>query len=113
MIDEKYIRTLLIVFCLVMLTLSGCGSKDEKQASSQAEVQKPGAQSEETVSANPPSPAGAPTAGSTVVIDVDGSKLTQGQVETEVKRIMSVDEKANAGRASRAGEGECEKAGAH
>lgn len=90
MIDEKYIRTLLIVFCLVMLTLSGCGSKDEKQASSQAEVQKPGAQSEEAVSANPPSPAGAPTAGSTVAIDVDGSKLTQGQVETEVKRIMSV-----------------------
>ncbi len=33
MIDEKYIRTLLIVFCLVILTLGGCGSKDEKQAS--------------------------------------------------------------------------------
>ena len=91
MIDEKYIRTLLIVFCLVMLTLGGCGSKDEKQASTQTEVQKPEAPpSEETVSANPSSPGVAPTGGSAVVIDVDGSKLTQGQVDTEIKRIMSV-----------------------
>jgi peptidyl-prolyl cis-trans isomerase C len=91
MIDEKYIRTLLIAFCLVILTLGGCGSKDEKQASTQTELQKPEAgQAEGTVSANPPSPAVAPTGGSAVVIDVDGSKLTQGQVETEIKRIMSV-----------------------
>jgi len=90
MIDEKYIRTLLIVFCLVILTLGGCGSKDEKQASTQTELQKSEApRSEETVPANPPSPAVAPTEGSAVVMDVDGSKLTQGQVETEIKRIMS------------------------
>ncbi len=91
MIDEKYIRTLLIAFCLVILTLGGCGSKDEKQASTQTELQKQEApRSEETVSANSPSPAVAPTGGSAVVIDVDGSKLTQGQVETEIKRTMSV-----------------------
>ncbi len=41
MIDEKYVRTLLIIFCLVILTLGGCGSKDEKQASTQTELQKP------------------------------------------------------------------------
>ena len=91
MIDVKYIRTLLIVFCLVVLTLGGCGSKDEKQASTQTEVQKPEAPpSEETVSASPSSPGVAPTGGSAVVIDVDGSKLTQGQVETEIKRIISL-----------------------
>ncbi len=90
MIDEKYVRTLLIIFCLVILTLGGCGSKDEKQASTQADLQKPEAQSEETVSANPASPGVAPTGGSAVVIDVDGSKLTQGQVETEIKKIMSI-----------------------
>ena len=35
-----------------------------------------------------PAPGAAPTGGSAVVIDVDGSKLTQSQVETEIKRIM-------------------------
>jgi peptidyl-prolyl cis-trans isomerase C len=71
--------------------LGGCGSKDEKQASTQSELQKPEAPpSEETVSANPSSPGVAPTGGSAVVIDVDGSKLTQGQVDTEIKRMMSV-----------------------
>jgi peptidyl-prolyl cis-trans isomerase C len=91
MIDVKYIRTLLIIFCLVALTLGGCGSRDEKQASTQTEVQKPEAPpSEETVSASPSSPGVAPTGGSAVVIDVDGSKLTQGQVEIEIKRIMSL-----------------------
>jgi peptidyl-prolyl cis-trans isomerase C len=105
MIDEKYIRTLLIVFCLAILTLGGCGSKDEKQASTQTEVQKPEAPpSEETVSANPSSPGVAPTGGSAVVIDVDGSKLTQGQVETQIKRIMSVMKKQPAGRLDQAKE---------
>jgi peptidyl-prolyl cis-trans isomerase C len=86
--DKKCIRTLLIVFCLVILTLGGCGSKDEKQAGTQTELQKPEAPTSD--SANLPSPGVAPSGESAVVIDVDGSKLTQGQVETEVKRIMSV-----------------------
>jgi len=90
MIDEKYIRALLIVFCLVTLTLGGCGSKDEKQAGTLSELQKPEAgQTGETLSANPPAPADGPSGGSAVVIDVDGSKLTQTQVETEIKRIIS------------------------
>jgi len=89
--DKKYIRTLVILFCLVILALGGCGSKDEKQVSTQTEVQKPEAPpSEENVSANPPAPGVTPTGGSAVVIDVDGSKLTQGQVDKEIKRIMSV-----------------------
>ncbi len=87
--DKKYIRALAILFCLVILTLGGCGSKDEKQASTQTELQKPEAPpSEETGSAPAPAPGAAPTGGSAVVIDVDGSKLTQSQVETEIKRIM-------------------------
>jgi len=90
MINKKCIRTLVLLFCLVILTLGGCGSKDEKQASTQSELQKPEAPPpEDTVSANPPSHGAAPTGGSAVVIDVDGSKLTQGQVETEIKRILS------------------------
>ena len=90
MIDEKYIRAGLIVFCLVTLTLGGCGSKDEKQASTLSELQKPEArQTEETVSASPPAPADGTSGGSAVVIDVDGSKLTHAQVDTEIKRIRS------------------------
>jgi peptidyl-prolyl cis-trans isomerase C len=105
MIDEKYSRTLLIVFCLVILSLGGCGSKDEKQASTQTEVQKPEAPpSEETVSANPSSPGVAPTGGSAVVIDVDGSKLTQSQVDAEIKKIMSIMKKTPAGRLEQAKE---------
>ena len=91
MIHKKYIRALVILLCLIIVTLGGCGSRDEKQASTQNELQKPEAPpSEETVSANPSSPGVAPTGGSAVVVDVDGSKLTQGQVDTEIKRMMSV-----------------------
>ncbi|HET6461591.1 MAG TPA: peptidylprolyl isomerase [Syntrophales bacterium] len=91
MIDEKCIRTLLIVFCLVVLALGGCGSKDEKQASIQTETQKEAApRPEETVPAGPPLEAVGPSGGSAVVIDVDGSKLTQAQMDAEIKKIMSV-----------------------
>jgi len=94
MIDKKYIRTLVIFFCLVMLALGGCGSKDEKQASTQTDLPKTEAPpSEGTISTNPSSPGVAPTGESAVVIDVDGAKLTQGQVEAEIKKIMSVTKK--------------------
>lgn len=103
--DKKYIRTLVILFCLVIFALGGCGSKDEKQASTQTELQKPEAQqAEEGVSGNLPAPGVAPAGASAVVIDVDGSKLTRGQVETEVKRIMAVMKKVPAGRQEQAKE---------
>jgi peptidyl-prolyl cis-trans isomerase C len=88
MIDRKCIRALLVVFFLVVLTLGGCGSKDEKQVGTQTELQKPEAPPSDT--ANLPAPTVAPSGESVVVIDVDGSKLTQGQLETEIKRIMAI-----------------------
>src|SRR5271157_3157943 len=94
MIDKKYIRNLVILFCIVVLTLSGCGSKDEKQASTQTDLPKTEAlPSEGAVSANTSAPGVAPTGGSAVVIDVDGSKLTQSQVEAEIKKIMAATKK--------------------
>ncbi|MGO9137448.1 MAG: peptidylprolyl isomerase [Syntrophales bacterium] len=94
MIDKKYIRNLVILFFIVVLTLGGCGSKDEKQASTQTDLPKTEAPpSEEAVSANPSAPGVAPTGGSAVVIDVDGSKLTQSQVEADIKKIMTAKKK--------------------
>jgi peptidyl-prolyl cis-trans isomerase C len=94
MIGKKYIRTLVILFCLVMLTLGGCGSKDEKQASTQTDLPKTEAPpSEGTISPSPSAPGVETMGGSAVVIDVDGSKLTQGQVEAEIKKMMSATKK--------------------
>ncbi|MGZ6236687.1 MAG: hypothetical protein ACXWMJ_05155, partial [Syntrophales bacterium] len=94
MIGKKYIRTLVILFCLVMLTLGGCGSKDEKQAGTQTDLPKTEAPPPEgTIPASPASPGVETTGGSAVVIDVDGSKLTQGQVEAEIKKMMSATKK--------------------
>ncbi|HUH66925.1 MAG TPA: peptidylprolyl isomerase [Syntrophales bacterium] len=85
MIDRRSIRYILIAVFFSVLALTGCGSSDEKQVSAQAGEQKPeAAQSEEL--AIPPSSKGVES--SAVVIDVDGSKLTHGQVETEVKKRM-------------------------
>ena len=87
MLEKSYIRTFVIVTCLLMFTLGGCGSKEEKSGSIQTELQKPdGQQSEQTASTQAASPTLAPAGGSGVVIDVDDAKLTKDQLEAEVKK---------------------------
>ena len=90
MLEKSYIRTFIIVVCLIMFTLGGCGSKEEKSGSIQTELQKPdGQQSDQTASTQAASPTLTPEGGSGVVIDVDGSKLTKDQLEAEVKKKMA------------------------
>ena len=90
MVEHRYIRTFIIIACLIMFTLVGCGSKEEKSGSMQTELQKPeGQQSEQTPSTQTASPPEAPSAASGVVMDVDGTKLTKDQLEVEVKKKMS------------------------
>ncbi|HVO66813.1 MAG TPA: peptidylprolyl isomerase [Syntrophales bacterium] len=94
MAGRRYIRTFIITLCLIMLTLGGCGSKEEKIGGMQTELKKPDSQqSEQTPSAQTASPTATPsetslgTAG--VIVDVDGTKLTKDQLEAEVKKKMS------------------------
>ncbi len=90
MLEKSYVRTFVIAACLIMFTLGGCGSKEEKSGSIQTELQKPeGQQSEQTASTQAASPTLAPAGGSGVVLDVDGAKLTKDQLEAEVKKKMA------------------------
>jgi peptidyl-prolyl cis-trans isomerase C len=91
MVYQKYIRNFFITACLIMLALGGCGSKDEKSGSEKAELQKPEVQqSEQPSSESTVSSSITQSAGSGIVIDVDGAKLTKEQLESEVKKKMSI-----------------------
>ena len=90
MLNQKYIRTFFITASLIMLTIAGCGSQDAKSGSAQKEVQKPEVQQSEAIpSASPLLPAVTQTDGNGIVIDVDGTKLTKEQMESEVKKKIS------------------------
>jgi peptidyl-prolyl cis-trans isomerase C len=90
MLDQKYIRTFFIAASLIMLTLAGCGSQDTKSGSVQNELQKPEVQQSEAIpSASPLLPAVTQADGNGIVINVDGTKLTKEQMESEVKKKMS------------------------
>ena len=91
MVYQKYIRNFFITACLIMLALGGCGSKEEKSGSEKAELQKPEVQqSEQPSSESTVSSSITQSAGSGIVIDVDGTKLTKEQLESEVKKKMSI-----------------------
>ncbi|MCX5846503.1 MAG: peptidylprolyl isomerase [Deltaproteobacteria bacterium] len=91
MVYQKYIRNFFIAACLIMLALGGCGSKEEKSGSEKAELQKPEVQqSEQSSSESTVSSSITQSAGSGIVIDVDGAKLTKEQLESEVKKKMSI-----------------------
>ena len=91
MVYQKYSRYFFITVFLIMLALGGCGSKEEKSGSEKAELQKPEVQqSEHSSSESMASSSITPSAGSGIVIDVDGTKLTKEQLESEVKKKMSI-----------------------
>jgi len=91
MVYQKYIRNFFITACLIMLALGGCGSKEGKSGSEKAELQKPEVQqSEQPSSESTVSSSITQSAGSGIVIDVDGAKLTKEQLESEVKKKMSI-----------------------
>jgi peptidyl-prolyl cis-trans isomerase C len=90
MVKNRHILTFIVTACLIMFTLGGCGSKEEKSGSIQNELQKPGGQqSEPAASTQTASPTSAPSGGSGIVIDVDGTKLTKDQLEADVKKKMA------------------------
>ena len=91
MVYQKYSRYFFITVFLIMLALGGCGSKEEKSGSEKAELQKPEVQqSEHSSSESMASSSITPSTGSGIVIDVDGTKLTKEQLESEVKKKMSI-----------------------
>jgi peptidyl-prolyl cis-trans isomerase C len=91
MVHQKYIRNFFIIACFIMLALGGCGLKEEKSGSEKTELQKPEIQqSEQPSSESTVSSLITQSAGSGIVIDVDGAKLTKEQLESEVKKKMSI-----------------------
>lgn len=100
MICHQYTRLILAAFCVFLVSFTGCGPKEEKKGSLTADQEKPTMQQAAPADEIPaaPSPA-SPKGPSAVVIDVDGSKLTQGQLDAEMRKKMSaVKEKIPAAR---------------
>ena len=88
-----YIRIFVVAMCLIMFTLAGCGSKEEKSGSIQTELKPDIQQSDKTPSTQTasatPAPSGVSSGAAGVIIDVDGTKLTKDQLEAEVKKKIS------------------------
>jgi peptidyl-prolyl cis-trans isomerase C len=85
---HKYTRLILTLVCLFLFSLVGCGSKEEKKGSVTTEQEKPVVQ-QATPSAEPPGAPVSPKGASAVVVDVDGSKLTQGHLDSEIRKKMT------------------------
>jgi peptidyl-prolyl cis-trans isomerase C len=90
---HKHSRLILMIVCLFFVLFIGCGSKEEKKESAAKEPEKTDSAVQPTIpqagtSAAPSSIL--PSGPSAVVIDVDGSKLTQGQLDSEIRKKMTV-----------------------
>jgi peptidyl-prolyl cis-trans isomerase C len=87
---RKYSRLILTVVFILLYLFVGCGSKEEKKLSVATEQEKSGVEQAAPQSGVPVTPSPAPQAEvSTVIIDVDGSKMTQGQIDAEIKKKMA------------------------
>ena len=85
--NSRLILTVLFIFIYLFV---GCGSKEEKKLSVAPEQEKPAVEQAAPPSEVPVTQSPAPQTGvSAVIIDVDGSKLTQGQIDTEIKKKMA------------------------
>jgi len=74
-----------LLICLVIFAVGGCGTKEEKAGGPQIGDARPGAQQSETAPITVQSQE-AQSGSSAVVVDVDGTKLTQGELDTEIKK---------------------------
>lgn len=74
---------LALILCLVIYSAGGCGSKDERAGST---LKTEGQQSETAVSTEAGTSPGVQSGPSVVVAEVDGVKLTQGELDSEVKK---------------------------
>lgn len=90
---HKRSRLILMMVCLFFILFIGCGSKEEKKESAAKEPEK----TDSTVQPIIPQPGTSadpssvlPSGPSAVVIDVDGSKLTQGQLDSEIRKKIAV-----------------------
>lgn len=88
---RKHARLIIeVVVLLFLISFIGCGSKEEKKGIVTAEPEKSGMQQAEPQAGFPAAPSSATPAGpSATVIDVDGSKLTQGQLDLEIRKKMA------------------------
>ncbi|MEI8172830.1 MAG: peptidylprolyl isomerase [Deltaproteobacteria bacterium] len=87
---RKNICLILAVLCLLLFSIIGCGSKEEKKAGITSDQEQPVAQQVAPQAGVPATPsADAPTGAAAVVIDVDGSKLTQGNLDSEIRKKMA------------------------
>jgi peptidyl-prolyl cis-trans isomerase C len=87
---RKNLCLILAVLFLLLISTIGCGSKEEKKAGITSDQEQPVAQQVAPQAEVPATPsAAAPTGASAVVIDVDGSKLTQGHLDSEIRKKMA------------------------
>jgi peptidyl-prolyl cis-trans isomerase C len=88
MVNPKYIRAIFIAACLIILIFTGCGAKEEKPSAT-AEIQKPEAQQAEQTPLVPPETMVAPPSEPGVIVNVDGTKLTKDQLDSDVKKRIA------------------------
>ncbi len=92
MVDHKHNRLVLLMVCFLFIVFVGCGSKEEKKDSAAVESEKAGQAAQQTTpqaGAIAEPSAVSPSGPSSVIIDVDGSRLTQGQVDSEISKKMA------------------------
>jgi len=90
MLDHKYFRIILITACLLVFAIAGCGSQESKTGNVQTDAQKTEIQQSETTPPLPATSAVTQAEGAGIAIDVDGSKLTKEQLESEIKRKIEM-----------------------
>lgn len=87
---HRYARLILAAFCVLLFSFTGCGPKEDKKGNVTADQEKPAMEQVAPAGETPAETALAqPKGPSAVVMDVDGSKLTQGQLDAEMRKKMS------------------------
>jgi peptidyl-prolyl cis-trans isomerase C len=90
MAHQKYLRTFFIVSCIITLIFIGCGSKEEKSGGATTEVQKPETQqAAPTPSIPSDSPMLTQSSDPGVIVNIDGTKLTKDQLDSDMKKRIA------------------------
>jgi peptidyl-prolyl cis-trans isomerase C len=92
MLYHKNNRLVLMMVCLLFVAVIGCGAKEEKKESAATEPVQSGQASQQATpqagAVTEPSSI-LPSGPAAVVIEVDGSRLTRGQVDAEINKKMA------------------------
>jgi peptidyl-prolyl cis-trans isomerase C len=90
MLSKRGFYFMAISLCLLLLFLSGCNPREEKQATQSSDVQSA---AQPSVPQQPLAEQAAPSAGAVppnLVVDVDGHKMTQEQLDAELNKRLSL-----------------------